>query len=331
MIRCLLPKFWLRRTWISYLLIPVSLFYRCIIVGRRICYKIFKGNKLKVPVIVVGNLTVGGAGKTPLVIYLVGLLKNHGYKVGVISRGYGRKSREYLVVSQNSRAIEVGDEPLLIFNKARVIVVVGEGRFKTAEIALTHGCNVIISDDGLQHYSLMRDIEIVVIDQGVKFGNGFCLPAGPLREPVARLNQADFIVTNFNSDEVSYAANGGNNKFLLEAKRFRNLVNEELFQTPEFFIGKIVHAVAAIGRPQKFFDTLHSLGLCFVEHSFPDHHMFSKVDLSFANEEIVVMTEKDSVKCKDWAGKNFWSLEVMVKADEDFDRRLLERLQGKNF
>ncbi len=328
--KLLLPRFWYRRGFSSYLLAPLAFIYGIAAICRRSYYKIFRGKKLGVPIVVVGNITVGGAGKTPLVIHLVNLLRGDGYRVGVVSRGYGRKNRNTLAVTEGSLVADVGDEPLLIFNKTKAVVVVGKHRVDAADVAISLGCNVIISDDGLQHYALERDVEIVVVDHGFRFGNGFYLPAGPLRESVARLRTVDFIIENFNTASGISVDNFSGDGFWLEVLGFRNMSHGTLCQDIDFFRDKAIHAVAAIGRPEKFFDTLDTLGLSFRKSVFPDHHEFKVGDFFSGTEEMVVMTEKDSVKCKVLARENFWCLEVKVHMVGDFDLRLLKKLRGYN-
>lgn len=321
----LLPDFWKRRKLLSYLLLPFSLIYRVIAKLRRLYWGIFQ-SVATIPVVVVGNITVGGTGKTQLVIYLVELLKKINYRVGVVSRGYGRKSKATTVVDHNSDVRLVGDEPKLIFDKTGVVVVISTNRVKAVKLAMELGCNIVISDDGLQHYCLGRDLEVAVIDYEFGFGNGFCLPSGPLREPIKRLAEVDFIVYNFNTDIRSYESYQKDYGFYLGAVKFRNLVDCRQYCDPSFFKFKVIHAIAGIGRPEKFFNTLRSLGLEFVMHSFPDHYEFRPMDLIFGNEEIVIMTEKDSVKCKEFARDNCWFLETEIRTSYTFDRDFLARV-----
>jgi len=317
------PKFWYQRNIVSYALLPFSFVYRGIVVLRKLYYQFFPGPKIPIPVIVVGNITVGGTGKTPLVIYLAELLKSNGYVPGIVSRGYGGQSNNYpLLVIPESKVEEAGDEALLIARRTKCTVVVDPNRVAAAKEALLKGrCNVIISDDGLQHYALQRDVEIVVVDAELGFGNGFCLPAGPLREPPERLQYVDFIVKNYNmglaDDEYGMA---------LEPVIFYNLTNPTITKKIDEFKGQTVHAFAGIGNPNKFFQTLRQLGLNVVEHPLPDHYDFQSVDDSFVGATIVVMTEKDAVKCLGIARENFWCLKVEAKLSNKLNARILEAI-----
>ncbi len=327
MIKLLLPKFWYKKNLLSVLLCPLSLVYLLIIWLRRLYYRLFVKGKLAVPVIVVGNITVGGAGKTPLVICLSKLLDRAGYKVGIISRGYGRSgSKATIIVDNNTLATYAGDESVMIFRRTGSLVVVGQNRLTAAMIAIAKGCDVIISDDGLQHYNLPRDIEVVVIDHEFGFGNGYCLPAGPLRERITRLKEVDFVVTNFNTNLHYYLA-FDRDKLLLQVNGLRSLVDGSIETDVSKFRGKTIQAVAGIGRPEKFFSTLRNLGLSIIEHLFPDHHDFTEQDLRFDDQEIVVMTEKDAVKCQVFAKPNFWCLEVEAKIDAKFEQSFLGQLK----
>ena len=350
MIKLFPPKFWYRRNIISYILLPFSFVYRMFISLRRSYYKYFSSAKFSVPIVVVGNITVGGAGKTPLVIYLIEILKDHGYRPGVISRGYGRKIKiDSIDVTSESKVEEVGDEALLILRHAKCPIVIGSDRLIAAKKLLeVYNCNVIISDDGLQHYALPRYIEIAVVDAQIEFGNGFCLPAGPLREPISRLRQVGFIVKNFNtdlpSDRSKYCgsrrpsletqrgklqpalSDSVEHSMVLESTGFHNLKNSAYVKTAEGFKGQVIHAVAGIGNPKKFFQILRQLGLTIIEHPFPDHHMFRLDDFPFKNE-IVIMTEKDAVKCDTIANENFWYMEAKAKPSDKFVDVLLKRLK----
>ncbi|MEI8055077.1 MAG: tetraacyldisaccharide 4'-kinase [bacterium] len=321
------PKFWYKKSIISYVLLPFSFIYLVVISLRKFYYQIFPGQKLPVPIIIVGNITVGGAGKTPLVIYLAELLKNNGYNPGIISRGYGGKSKNYpLLVTSGSKVEEVGDEALLIARRTQCPMIVGPKKNTAIRALLADGrCSVVISDDGLQHYALPRDIEIAVIDAFLSFGNEFCLPAGPLREPIARLQQVDFIVKNYNmhfSDDES--------GMLLEPIGFYSLKNSAITKTiNEFslaFSRKAIHAIAGIGNPQRFFSTLRQLGLLnVIEHPFPDHYSFRASDLLF-DGGVVIMTEKDAVKCDTIAGENCWYLKIEAKLSDKLVKQVLNKL-----
>ncbi|MDO8953546.1 MAG: tetraacyldisaccharide 4'-kinase [Gammaproteobacteria bacterium] len=277
---------------------------------------------IKVPIIVVGNLTVGGSGKTPFVIWLANMLKQHGYKPGIVSRGYGGQASEYPIsVTAISSAENIGDEPLLIYKQTQCPVVVDPIRVNAMQYLLAqHRCDVVISDDGLQHYALPRDMEVVVIDGLRRFGNGYCLPAGPLREPVSRLKKADYLVCNGNGqgDEISMT---------LAPSELINVKNPALRYPLQKLEHQAFFAVAGIGNPLRFFTLLERLGAKIETRIFPDHHLYQLSDLQDLLNKSVIMTEKDAVKCKEFAGDNWWYLPVQAKLPEAFAERLLKRLR----
>lgn len=328
MLELYLPKFWQKKTIVSYLLWPISLGYCLFVELRKIYFRLVKIHKFPVPIVVVGNLTVGGSGKTPLVIYLVNLLKSNGYNPGIVSRGYGRKNtKEIFFVKPESSVDDVGDEALLIMRRTRSPMVVGIDRVGAVQMLLdNHQCDVVISDDGLQHYNLDRYLEIAVIDADYQFGNGLCLPAGPLRELPGRLKSVDFVVKNFNTTQ-SYGVEDGLRMFLVPTT-LRNVKNPEKTASLQDFKGITVHGVAAIGRPEKFFRTLTDAGLDVIKHSFPDHHVFNNEDFSFADSQTVIMTEKDAVKCGRIPLDDFWYLEVDAKLDDDFTTEFLSKIKS---
>jgi len=326
---------WLERQWYRWsvwhlLLLPLSLLFWLVSSLRRALYKLgwLRRVHLSCPVIVVGNIAVGGTGKTPLVIALVELLQNAGFSPGVISRGYRGKSQLPRPVTTSSNPAEVGDEPVLLARKAGCPVWVGHKRVEVgmALLAQHTDVNVLVCDDGLQHYRLARDVEIVVIDALRWFGNGLLLPAGPLREPVGRMRQADLVVINgwlpgapLQRREFTMQLTGD---------LLYNLRNPELKAQPEIFAGQTVHAVAGIGNPQRFFQHLKKIGLRFVEHPFPDHHAFIPQDLPWPESQAIVITEKDAVKCQDFAGDNVWVLPVRAQLDARVGPTILEKLRN---
>ena len=327
-------KNWLERQWYRWsvwhlILVPLSLLYWLISGSRRALYRSGwkRREKLPLPVIVVGNISVGGTGKTPLVIALVALLQAAGYRPGVISRGYrGTGTLPRLVIAE-SEPQEMGDEPVLLARKARCPVWVGQRRVEAGQALIANhpDVNVIVCDDGLQHYQLARDIEIVVIDAMRWFGNGQLLPAGPLREPVRRLRSADVVVINgwlpgapMQRREFTMQLNGN---------LLYNLRNPELKAQPEIFAGQTVHAVAGIGYPLRFFKHLKQLRMNCIEHSFPDHHAFTPQDFPWHETEVIVMTEKDAVKCVDFLGDNAWVLPVQAQLDPGIALTVLEKLR----
>ncbi|MEQ1528018.1 MAG: tetraacyldisaccharide 4'-kinase [Methylococcales bacterium] len=315
---------WYKDPFIGTWLMPLGFVFSDIAKFRKFLYKIGikKAHRLPVPVIIVGNITVGGTGKTPLVIYLAKLLKDAGYKPGIISRGYGGQADAYpQTVSADSTAEIVGDEALLIAKHSTCPVVVGPIRVAAGRQLLSKfACDVILSDDGLQHYALKRDIEIAVVDGERRFGNGYCLPAGPLREPIDRLQSVDFVVVNGQAaepNEFSMAITG-NSAINLQTGAQKALAA---------FAGQQCHAVAGIGNPQRFFSLLSAAGLICETKAFPDHHQFQGNDISFKDDKPVLMTEKDAVKCTAICTAQHWYVPVTAQPDPKFTEQLLNLLR----
>jgi tetraacyldisaccharide 4'-kinase len=289
--------------WLRVLL-PLEWIYRAVTSVRRWSFRIGvrRSEKIAVPVIVVGNITVGGTGKTPIVVALCAALKQAGYRPGIISRGYGAEPPHtpYAVTPQ-SNPLDAGDEPLLLALATTCPVVIAPDRVAAANYLLAANtfpdqtCDVVISDDGLQHYRLQRDMEIAVIDGRRGLGNGHCLPVGPLREAASRLDSVDAVLVNMAPSETS-ALRQPYQAFYLQPRAFVGLRDGREI-APSQWSERRVHAVAGIGNPGRFFDTLRTLGLDVIEHPFPDHHPFSAADLSFGDRLPIVMTEKDAVKC----------------------------------
>jgi len=294
---------------------------------RKFLYRIgvLKKHTMPVPVIVIGNITVGGTGKTPLIIWLAELLKNEGFKPGIISRGYGGQAEAWpQSVSADSTAEQVGDEAMLIAKQTGCPMTVSPLRADAARLLFEKSdCNIILSDDGLQHYALNRDIEIAVIDGERRFGNSFCLPAGPLREPIERLQSVDFIVVNGEKAE--------DHEFSMQmtGNIAVNLISGEQKPLQEFNATGC-HALAGIGNPDRFFKLLESAGLSCKNHSFPDHYKFKLGDISFSDSAPVLMTEKDAVKCMSFAGEQHWYIPVKAVPETGFAERLLALLQEKS-
>lgn len=314
---------WHHRNLWSYLLLPISCLYRLVITIRRYCYrkKIFNTYKPPVPVVIVGNITVGGTGKTPLVIALTELLIRQGYSPGIVSRGYGGKSTHYPVsVTAMSSPQQVGDEPLLIARRTQIPVVVDPNRVRAVQCLLqNYSCDIIISDDGLQHYALKRDIEIAVLDDMARFGNGYCLPAGPLREPISRLSEVDYVIVNGQARADEFAMQ-------LQPLSLINLTDN--IQKPLAELrNQTVHAVAGIGNPHRFFHTLREAELQLIEHIFPDHHVYNANELQFADDLPIIMTEKDAVKCTGFSLNNGWYLPVTAKLSTVFESDLIHKIQ----
>lgn len=324
---------WLESVWYGdgrgrFLLMPLSYLYSAINTLQR---KTQSKNhtRLACPVIVVGNLTVGGTGKTPLTIHIIKLLQQAGYSPAIITRGYGGKATTWpQSVTVESDPNLVGDEAVLMASSTAVPVYAGANRLASIERLLsTHNCDVIVSDDGMQHYKLPRDIQIAVIDGKRQLGNGYCLPAGPLRENKARLNDCDLIVVNGeNPQENSFE----NDCFAMNLSGL-TLYNLSTLETKSLdeLTGQTVQALTGIGNPQRFYKSLKDAGLKVIENSFPDHYVFEKNDLTFDEASIVIMTEKDAVKCKSLIGndKQYWCLPVTARLPNEFNIALLTKLK----
>jgi tetraacyldisaccharide 4'-kinase len=305
---------WQRRGIAQALLLPLSALFGMVVRLRRAMYRVgvLASEKLPVPVIVVGNITVGGSGKTPLVLWLTDFLQEHGFRPGIVSRGYGGTEPGPARVSPLSDPARTGDEPVLMARRSGCPVWVGRDRVAAARALLSAEarCDLIISDDGLQHYRLARDFEIAVVDAERRFGNGWLLPAGPLRETHARLSEVNAVVWN------GEAAPASGFRMRLSGETFCNVLNPALTAAAASFQGKRLHAVAGIGNPQRFFDHLRNLGLTGVSLAFPDHHPYRARDLDSAGDaDAVLMTEKDAVKCAAFATERFWALPVQAEVD----------------
>ncbi|MEH6473194.1 MAG: tetraacyldisaccharide 4'-kinase [Halopseudomonas sp.] len=281
-----------------------------------------KAYRAPVPVVVVGNISVGGTGKTPFTLWLLELLKAQGYSPGVISRGYGGKAPNYpFDVTPDCSAAQVGDEPLMLVQRSGCPLVVDPVRGRAAERLLAlHDCDIIISDDGLQHYALQRDIEIAVVDGKRGLGNGRCLPVGPLREPPQRLGEVDFVVVNGTVGSFVYP-NGFS--MTLQPGALKRLDDSEASLIPQQ-----VHAVAGIGNPQRFFDTLSQLGYGVIPHPFPDHREYRLQDLEFDDDLPVLMTEKDAVKCRAFAQHNRYYLPVNAQLSSLLGDQIIDRINA---
>lgn len=305
--------------------------FACVVALRRALYRVrvLPSYRVQVPVIVVGNIAAGGTGKTPLVLWLCDFLKEYGYTPGIVSRGYGG-SGHTTAVRENASPDMAGDEPVLLARRSRCPVWIGRDRVAAARalIATNPACNIIISDDGLQHYRLQRDIEIAVIDGGRGTGNGLPLPAGPLRESVSRLSSVDAIVVT--GDSIPPTAGLAAFAMRLEGNVFRNLLNPSFQQEAGAFLGRRVHAIAGIGNPARFFDHLQRLGLSFAAHAFADHHAYTQGDLEFGDADAIIMTEKDAIKCLRFARENHWALPVDARVDTALGRLILEKLKTRH-
>ncbi len=327
-----LQRRWYGRPGWLLLLWPLEILYRFFTSLRRGLYRwrILSSWRAPVPVIVVGNIAVGGTGKTPLTIALCEMLQRAGYKPGVISRGYGARPPQlpYFVRGDDS-AERCGDEPLLIARRTRNAVVIAPRRADAARFLLEQShCDVIICDDGLQHYALQRDVEIVVVDASRRFGNRHCLPCGPLRESVARLKRVDAIVVNGAGDsDVDEAMNTPHYPLQLQPSAMLQLTSAQAIPPRTWCKQNMrVHAVAGIGNPERFFAILRALGCETIEHAFPDHHVFRAEDLHFDDELPIVMTEKDAVKCTGFAGERHWYLQVRAQLPDSLAATILGKL-----
>ncbi|MFI4885491.1 MAG: tetraacyldisaccharide 4'-kinase [Steroidobacterales bacterium] len=310
---------------------PLSWLYGAAASARRNAYRHgwLRSHAVGKPVIVIGNLTVGGTGKTPLTIWLATCLQRRGIEVGLVSRGYGRREGGVQLVASNSPWTEVGDEPLILHRRSGCMTTVASDRVAGARELVARGAQVILSDDGLQHLRMKRDCEIVVVDGSRGLGNGRMLPAGPLRESGSRARAAAALVINGGSDgepvrglspELAAAAL----RMRLVAAEARQVAGSAGAQPLEAFRGRPVHAVAGIGNPQRFFGDLRARGLEVIEHPFPDHHALSQADLDFGDGLAVLMTEKDAVKCRQIAAARVWYVPVEAAFSEADSRRLLD-------
>ena len=324
---------WVKKGVIFYLaLVPLSWLFAAITALRRWAYRagVLKSYKLPVPVIIVGNINVGGSGKTPVTIWLVNQLKQHGYKPAVISRGYGGSATQATSVSPASLPSIVGDEPVLIASRSQCPVWIGADRVQVAtELLKAHPtCNVIISDDGLQHYRLKRNIEIAIVDVNMPPQGAYLLPAGPLRESVSRLNTVDAIVINGEASIIKAGEKTIESAFQMQlvGEQFYNLTDASIKATAEDFAGKNVQAMAGIGKPMRFFAHLRKLGLNFASLSFEDHYAFTAQDLAKIDCDILIMTEKDAVKCKPFAKPHYWALPVAASIDAALMPIILQKL-----
>jgi tetraacyldisaccharide 4'-kinase len=318
-----LERHWYRLTPVSLLLLPLSLIFCALVQLRRVLYRLgaMRSTCLQVPVIVVGNITVGGTGKTPLVIWLANFLRQAGYRPGIVTRGYRGNSQTWPVaVTEQTSHEQVGDEAVLLARHSGCPVLAGPDRVASAQQHVQQGCNVIISDDGLQHYRLRRDIEIAVIDGMRRYGNRLCLPAGPLREPVSRLRSVSVRIANGTPE-------AGELGMLLEPTGFYSLADTERRVSADQFRAGPVHAVAGIGNPERFFSTLRGLGLNVLPHPFPDHHAFLPGELEFSDNRPVIMTEKDAVKCRAFANGRCWVLGAEARPDAVLGEQILNRLK----
>lgn len=298
---------------VSIFLLPFSWMFRGIVFLRRYLYRIKIKKKIffPIPVIIVGNITVGGTGKTPFVIWLSEKLKEKGYHPGIVSRGVGGKRHKTPCwVTETSDVHEVGDEAILLVKRTQCPLVICHDRVAAVkELLLKKQCDIVISDDGLQHYRLGRDIEIVITDGMRGFGNRQLLPAGPLREPISRLKEVNFILDHGKEMKLMAA-------MIVSVKNITMKIPLNEFKKTR------VHAIAAIGNPTRFFSMLREKGFEVIEHIFPDHYFFKASDLLFSDTLPVIMTEKDAVKCHSIAHQHCWYIPVEVVVDDEISKKI---------
>lgn len=343
-----MTSYFLRRGISNVIMLPLAVLFRIVVSVRRWCYLkgLFVSHSFKPCVIVVGNIFVGGSGKTPLVLALHRLLTQAGWSVGVVSRGYGGRCSHFphRVTAQDT-AEWVGDEPAMIYARTQGLVVIDPNRVRGTQTLVDDGVDIVLADDGLQHYALKRDIECLVRDTRAE-GNGWLIPAGPLREPITRLGEVDFVVTNLGlatmtkkqpylecfTDQQLHDKNSGKPVFYdteLTAGALVNLVTGERksLVNAAAMIDEHWIAIAGIGDPRKFFLSLERLGWRTGEQiPFADHHQFTASDLPF---EHVIMTEKDAVKCRAFGKAGWWYLEVDLKVCQRLTDRLIQQVKMK--
>lgn len=330
----LIDSIWSGKNKLYWFLVPFSWLYGWGVLIRRMAYKygFFSTYTSSMPIVVVGNLSVGGNGKTPLVLYLIEQFKQQNKKVAVITRGYGGKSHRYPFIIDDSMTVsETGDEPLLIYQRTQIPVAVSPKRKDGIKLLerMHPDLDVIISDDGLQHYQMNRQIEIVVIDAQKQLGNGYYLPAGPLRETKSRLESVDFVIMNGEYSKTIKPLNIQKIYTMeLAGNQFKSLLNDEIKRANQM---NNAVAIAGIGNPIRFFMTLNQLGVDIAKTvAFPDHHHYKQEEITalINDEQPVLMTEKDKVKCIHFAQKNWWYLPVNAHLPSEFMANLLSKLES---
>lgn len=319
-----LERWWIQRSPILLALLPLSLLFCVSVELRRLAYTsgILKQHRLPVPAIIIGNVTAGGTGKTPLVEWLAGFLVKAGYRPGLVARGYGGRAGSWpQLVHADSDPALVGDEPVMLVQSTGLPMAVGPDRVAAARALLAaHDCDIVVSDDGLQHYRLARDIEIAVIDGTRRFDNGFCLPAGPMRERRSRLNRADLVV-------ASGSAGQGEHAMKTSLAGYAPVCAPDRLRPLEDFRGQTVHAIAGIANPARFFHDLRHAGIEIIAHAFPDHHSYAANDLAFGDDRPILMTRKDAVKCRKFATIRMYSVPCRAELDDEFATHLLSLIK----
>jgi tetraacyldisaccharide 4'-kinase len=330
-----LTQLWYGKASGAALLAPFAALYGAVTGLRRYAYErgFLRRHGVGSPVVVVGNLTVGGTGKTPLVGWLARALQTRGYRVGIVSRGYGSGARTARLVTAQATWQEVGDEPLWLAQSTGCLTAVGADRVAAGRLLSAAGVNVIVSDDGLQHLRLVPDCRIVVVDGERLFGNGRLLPAGPLREPLSELFKADAIVVNGAAlPAMRLDAGPARAAALIEMQlvaRVALALASADERSLESFRGTRLHAVAGIGNPARFLRMLRAYGIDVIEHAFADHHALVASDLEFGDDLPVLMTEKDAVKCRLFADARLWRVPVSVYFTDAHAELLLARVMGR--
>ncbi len=318
---------WYKEMYISNIFVPFAMIFDDFRRFKLFLYKIgvYKKTNLSVPVINVGSITVGGTGKTPLILYLAQLLTEQGYKPGIVSSGYDGNSETWPQwIDKQSNADQVGFEAVLMAKHIACPISVGPKIIEACHLLLEKSdCNLILVNDGLQQYSLHNDIEIAVIDGERRFGNGYMLPCGPLREPVDRLQKVDFVIVNGNDPEENEFS------MTIEADSAINLVTNELKLLKEFS-KQSIHAIASIGNPKRFFDLLERENIALDSHAYPDHYQFKLDDLTFKDDKPILMTEKDAIKCLEFAHKECWFVPITIKPQQLFVDKLIDLLKQKS-
>jgi tetraacyldisaccharide 4'-kinase len=314
---------------------PLASLFGALAALRRAAYRagLARSRRIRVPVVVVGNITAGGSGKTPLVAALAGALAERGFRPGIVSRGYGRRTRGTREVTANDGAADAGDEPLLLAASGAPVFV-GEKRAEAATqlLAAHPDVDVIVADDGLQHYALARDVEVAVVDAARGLGNGLLLPAGPLREPPSRLAKVDAVV------QVHARPEGGDRRATLAGVRvfrmtheslpWRNLIASDRAFDTSLLRDAAVVALAGIANPERFFDALRAQGFAGRTIAFPDHYAYTRDDVAFPGAPALLMTEKDAVKCRAFADARMWTLPIRARIDPAFVDAVVEKLHG---
>lgn len=318
-----LQRLWYQRRplWLFILLLPLSLLFAVVVALRRVAYRtgLLRSIRVTRPTIVIGNITVGGTGKTPFVIWLAALLQAKGLRVGIVLRGYGGTSPQWpREVDAGTSSEEVGDEAVLLATRTGAIVVAGPDRVAAAQCVVELGADVVVSDDGLQHYRLARDIEIAVMDEYRGLGNRLLLPAGPLREPASRLKSVDLLVRTQRASATGRIAAEVAARQVVVKAQLADVVSLTTGErrTLEAFRGGPVHALAGIGNPAAFFSALVGAGLTVDARALPDHAALTHDDIRFADDAPVLMTEKDAVKCRTIADERHWAVRLETQMSE---------------